>query len=118
MIRYVLIAACLVAGCTPRPENMMTAADIKTMVTGNTFQYFGTVDDFVLRGTIRFNANGNLFLDTNAGPDGGVWRTQNDQLCTTLVKFQVGQETCFHIIATTDTQFITTHGFRADLVTR
>ena len=105
-------------GCTHTDPRTLSYRELADTLPGKSYTYSGTVRGHRFSGNLTFNENGNLFIATDAGdPEGGTWRIKGNEVCTRLVVLYSGQEQCFGIIATGETSFRTTHGFRATLIT-
>jgi hypothetical protein len=105
-------------GCTQSDPRTLSYRELADILPGKSYTYSGTVQGHRFSGNLTFNENGNLFIATDAGdPEGGTWRINGNEICTRLAVLYSGQEQCFGIIATGETSFRTTHGFRATLIT-
>ncbi|MGH1444690.1 MAG: hypothetical protein ACRBBO_01460 [Cognatishimia sp.] len=101
----------LTACATPQSPNL-TSAELNALVTGNSFNYSGSLQGHRFSGEMTFNENYNLFVSTNSGaPEGGTWRIKDNTLCTRLVSLRNGQENCFSVQHVSEGKYVTSHGF-------
>lgn len=112
-ITPLLLASCaLLIGCAQTATPPMSAQEITSEISGKSFDYSGSIQGTRFSGVMTYNANGNLFVDTQSGiAEGGTWRLSGNQVCTRLVALRGGQESCFSVFRNEDGSYRTSHGF-------
>lgn len=106
-----------VTACSIATNEPLTTEELETKVTGNRFLYSGPLNGYFFSGTMQFNDNGNLYVETDSGvPEGGTWRIDSNQLCLRLVALRAGKENCFAIFPTGRGTYKTSHGFEIERV--
>ena len=111
------IVGLALSACATAPTTILTTAELRDLVTGNSFAYSGNLQGKRFSGKMEFHENGNLFVSTDSGiPEGGTWRLKPNEVCTRLVALRNGEENCFSISRLDNGGYRTSHGFAIEQI--
>ncbi len=106
------LASCSNQQAASKEERNLTHAQLLNAGNGNTYRYTGRILGAHFSGSMTFNENQNLYVETDSGlPEGGIWRIAGNKLCLRLANLRQGKENCFTIKPDGKNGYITSHGF-------